>query len=148
MLWDFRIQTEKHLLQKTPDLTIVDKKDKKVWTVDIAIPRDCRIEEKELEKITKYKDLQIEVEQLWQKKAKIVPIVIGTLDVIPKHLEHHWNTIGIDKSTTSQLQKTALIGTLTSCDDTFNNNICLTQVLRKDLIGGQKCQIQSKHLAD
>lgn len=42
----------------------------KTITVDIAIPGNSRIEEKELEKITKYKCPQIEVKHLQQKKAK------------------------------------------------------------------------------
>lgn len=31
--------------------------------------------------------------------------------IIPKHLEHQWNTIGIDKTTINQLQKAALFVT-------------------------------------
>ena len=79
---DFRIQSDKHLAYNTPDLTIVKKK--LVWIVDVAIPGDTRIEEKEFEKISKYKDLQIEIERLWRKKAKVVPIVIGALGAILK----------------------------------------------------------------
>ncbi|XP_060537474.1 uncharacterized protein LOC132708990 [Pantherophis guttatus] len=60
ILWDFRIQTDRHLVHNTPDITIVEKK--KVWFIDIAIPGDAQIEDKQQEKITKYRDLQIEVE--------------------------------------------------------------------------------------
>lgn len=109
ILWDFRIQTDKHLAHNTPDLTVVEKK--QVWIIDVAIPGDSRVEEKQLEKITKYKDLQIEVERLWQKKAKVVPVVIGALGAIPKDLEHHLNTLGVDQINTHQLQKAALLGT-------------------------------------
>ena len=70
-----------------------------------------RIEEKEFEKISKYKDLQIEIEWLWRKKAKVVPIVIGTFGAIPKNLESHLNSIGVDKIAVYQLQKAALLGT-------------------------------------
>ena len=50
-LWDFKIQTDKHLAHKIPDITVVEKK--RVWIIDVAIPGDGRIEEKELEKINK-----------------------------------------------------------------------------------------------
>ncbi|XP_034284130.1 RAC-gamma serine/threonine-protein kinase isoform X2 [Pantherophis guttatus] len=40
----------KHLLHNTQELTIIDKKDKNVWIVDVAVPEDSRIEEKKLEK--------------------------------------------------------------------------------------------------
>ena len=36
--------------------------------IKVAIPGDCRIEEKELEKISKYQDLKIEIERLWENK--------------------------------------------------------------------------------
>lgn len=45
-------KTDKHMQHNTPDLKIVDKK---VWTVEVAIPKDSKIEEKEMEKIIKYK---------------------------------------------------------------------------------------------
>src|ERR1700755_398072 len=56
ILWDFRLQTDKILAHNTPDLTVIEKK--KVWLIDIAIPGDSRVEEKELEKITRYQDLK------------------------------------------------------------------------------------------
>ena len=37
---------------------------KQIWIIDVAIPGDGRIERKELEKISKYQDLKIEIENL------------------------------------------------------------------------------------
>ncbi|XP_053156184.1 uncharacterized protein LOC128346682 [Hemicordylus capensis] len=50
ILWDFRLQTDKHLPHNTPDTTVVEKKEKQVKITNIAIPGDSRIEEKEIEK--------------------------------------------------------------------------------------------------
>ena len=50
---------------------------KQVWLIDVAIPGDNRINQKEVEKITKYQDLKVEVERLWENKATVVPVVIG-----------------------------------------------------------------------
>ena len=85
ILWDFRIQTDKHLDHNTPDLTVIVNK--KVWIIEVAIPGDSRVEEKQLEKILKYKDLQIEIERLWKKKTAVIPIIIDALGAIPKDLE-------------------------------------------------------------
>ena len=74
----------------------------------VAIPGDGRIEEKELEKISKYQDLKIEIERLWEKQATVV---IGSLDVIPRDLRKHLRTIGLESISPSQLQKTVLLGT-------------------------------------
>lgn len=49
-----------------PDLTVVEKK--LVILIDVAIPY-YQIKEKPLEKITKYKYLEIEIWQLWGKKT-------------------------------------------------------------------------------
>ena len=65
ILWDFKIKTDKHLAHNIPDITVVEKR--RVWITDVAIPRDGRLEEKELEKISKYQDLKIEIERLWEK---------------------------------------------------------------------------------
>ena len=77
----------------------------------MAIPEDGRIEEKELEKISKYKDLKIEIERLWEKQATVVPVVIGSLDEIQRDLRKHLRTIGLESISPSQLQKTVLLGT-------------------------------------
>ena len=77
----------------------------------MTIPRDDRIDQKEVEKITKYQNLKIEVEQFWEKKATVVPVVIGALGAIPRDLVKHLKTLGLDKISPNQLQKVALLGT-------------------------------------
>ena len=87
ILWDFRIQTDKHLAHNMPDITVVEKK--QVWLIDVAISGDNRINQTEVEEITKYQDLKVEVERLWEKKATVLPVVIGTLGAIPGDLVKH-----------------------------------------------------------
>ena len=43
---------------RRPDIIVMRKKEKKRISVDIAIPGDSRIHEKEFEKIEKYQDLK------------------------------------------------------------------------------------------
>ena len=108
ILWDFKIQTDKHLAHTIPDKTVVEKK--QVWLIDVTIPGDSRIDQKEVEKITKYPDLKVEVERFWEKKATAVPVVIGALGAIPRDLVKHLKTLRLDKISPSQLQKAALLG--------------------------------------
>ena len=67
-----------------PYITVVEKKG--VWIIDVAIPRDGRIEEEELEKISKYQNLKIKIERLGKTShcSTVVPVVIGSLGAIPK----------------------------------------------------------------
>ena len=65
---------------------------------------------KELEKITKYQDLRLQVQKFWDVKATVIPIVVGALGTISEELENHLKTIGIP-IVISCLQKAALLGT-------------------------------------
>ena len=84
---------------------------KQVWLINVAILGDHKIQQKEVEKITKYEDLKIELERLWEKKATVVPMVIGAQGAIPKDLGKHLKILGLDKVSPNQLQKAALLGT-------------------------------------
>ena len=81
---------------------------KQLWFIDVAIPEDRRIDQKEVEQITKYQDLNIEIERLWEKRATVVPMVIGALGAIPRDLVRHLRILGLDKISPSQLFKAAL----------------------------------------
>ena len=63
----------------------MEKHDSLVKLVDVSIPADKRIFDKEQEKITKYQDFRIELEHLWNKKTRIIPVVIGALGAISNH---------------------------------------------------------------
>ena len=64
ILWDFNIYCDRIISARRPDLTIVEKHGSLVKLVDVSIPADKRILDKEQEKITKYQDLRIELEHL------------------------------------------------------------------------------------
>ena len=55
---------------------IVDKVSSVITMIDISIPADKHLTAKEEEKLTKYQDLRIELERLWQKNMVMVPGVI------------------------------------------------------------------------
>ena len=107
ILWDFKIQTGKQLAHNIPNITVVEKK--QVWLIGVSIPGDSRIEQKEVEKITKYQDLKVEVERLWEKKATVVPVVVGDLGAITRDLVKHLKTLRLDKISPIQLQKAVLL---------------------------------------
>ena len=46
-------------------MILVDKKAKSCVIIDVAIQSDCRIREKEIEKIEKYQNLKRELKRLW-----------------------------------------------------------------------------------
>ena len=60
LIWDINIQCDNVIEARRPDLILVDKKVKSGVIIDVAIPRDCRICEKEIKKIEKYQNLKRE----------------------------------------------------------------------------------------
>ncbi|TWW61030.1 hypothetical protein D4764_05G0011200 [Takifugu flavidus] len=93
ILWDFQIKTDKMVVTKqllerikfvirSPTVVVIEKHQKTVVVIDVAIPSDSNIRKKEHEKLEKYQELKEEIERMWGMKATMVtmvPVVIGTL---------------------------------------------------------------------
>jgi hypothetical protein len=52
--------------------------------IDVAIPGDRNVIKKEAEKILKYKALTIEIQRMWNVKARVIPVIIGATGTISK----------------------------------------------------------------
>ena len=62
----------------------MSKKENKRIILDISIPGDSKVHEKELEKIEKYQDLTWEIRKMWS--VKNIPVVVGALGSVTKKL--------------------------------------------------------------
>ena len=82
ILWDLAIQTDKEIEHRRPDIVVIDKEKRECEIVNIAVPGDQNIKVKELEKITKYQDLRLQVQNLWNAKATVIPAVVGALGIV------------------------------------------------------------------
>ena len=110
LIWDINIQCDNIIGARRPDLILVDKKAKSCVIIDVAIPGDCRIREKEIEKIEKYQNLKKELKRLWSlKKVEVVPVVVGALGCISKGFSGWMDTLGI-KLNVGMVQKPVLLG--------------------------------------
>jgi len=61
--------------------------------IDVAIPGGKNVIKKEAEKILKYKCLIIEIQRMWNVKAKVIPAVIGTTGTISISLRQYLSII-------------------------------------------------------
>ena len=111
LMWDFTIATDGPVAHNHPDITLVDKFSGAVKFIDIAVPGDCRLRSKILEKKEKYTDLCIKVQRMWKSSTSVVPVVIGALGSIPSDLAETLLLIGLDKQIIPVLQKTVLLST-------------------------------------
>ena len=53
----------------------------------MAIPSDYNIQKKTTEKMSKYVDLQIECQRLWNKKVEVIPVIIGATGIVDKNIK-------------------------------------------------------------
>ena len=61
----------------------------------MSVPTDNNISVKEYNEISKYKDLEIEIEKNWHLKTTTLPVKVGALDIIKKRTDKHINKIRI-----------------------------------------------------
>jgi DNA modification methylase len=71
------VQNDRTVSNNKPDSIICDNKQGTYMSIDVAIPADRNVIKKEAEMILKYKDLTIEIERVWNVKAKVIPIITG-----------------------------------------------------------------------
>jgi len=110
LLWDFTIVTDRCIAANRPDLILVLKQSRHALLVDFACPADNNIKRKETEKVTKYQDLVLEIQRLWNVKAEVIPIVIGALGAVTPELNDWLKKLPI-KVRCDFLQKCVLLNT-------------------------------------
>jgi len=66
---------------------------------------------KEAEKILKYKDVILEIQHMWNVKAKVIPLIMGVTGTISKSFTQHLSNVS-EKQEIKQLQKIATLGTV------------------------------------
>ena len=64
VLWNIDVQCDNVMEARRPDIILIDKKERKGIIIDIAVPADVRVGEKEREKMEKYQDLKREIGRL------------------------------------------------------------------------------------
>jgi hypothetical protein len=62
-------------------------KDKICLLIDISVPSDRNVIQKESEKKLKYKKLSIEIQRMWNMKCFVTPIIIGATGIVTRGLK-------------------------------------------------------------
>ena len=109
ILWDMQVHTDKTIKANKPDIIIKDKQEKTCMLIDMTILFDRNTSVKVAETLSKYKNLEIEITQMWRLKTITVHVVIGTLGVVRKGIEKYIHKIR-GKINVTELQKIALLG--------------------------------------
>jgi hypothetical protein len=78
--------------------------------IDVAIPGERNVTQKEAEKSLKYKDLTIEIKCMWNVKSNVIPVIIGATGTMSESFRKYVSTIPGTHGV-KELQKTATLGT-------------------------------------
>jgi hypothetical protein len=111
VLWNKAVHTDKEFTSNRPDIIIKNEKDKTCTLIDVAIPADRNVVQKEAEKELKYKILCIEIQQMWKLKCTIIPVIIVATGIVTRSLRKILEDVP-GKHSIDSLQKTAVLGTL------------------------------------
>ena len=69
ILWDVMIQCDREIKARKPDIVVVNKNERSCAIIDIAIPGDIRVNEKEKENIERYQQLKKEIKRMQNIKS-------------------------------------------------------------------------------
>jgi len=92
-------------------ITIIkNKKEKTCTLIDVAIPADKNVVQKEAEKKLEYKSLCIEIQRMWNLKCTIIPVITEATGIVTRSLRENLEAVP-GKHSIDSLQKTAILGT-------------------------------------
>ena len=93
ILWGSPVITDRHVPCNKPDIAIQKKSDS-CQIIDVAIQSYYNIL-KATEKMSKYVDLQIECQRLWNKKVEVIPVIIGATGIVDKNMKKYLSAINL-----------------------------------------------------
>jgi hypothetical protein len=112
LYWNHSILTDKTVPSNQPDITLMNKKTKNTFLIDIAIPNTHNLAKTITEKQKKYEELANEIRVMWKQDAvKLVPIVIAAVGIIPTSLSQSLKRLNLHPNTYIQMQKVVILGT-------------------------------------
>jgi hypothetical protein len=69
--------------------------------IDVAIPSDRNVIQKNAENKLKYKNISINIQQMWNMKCFVIPVIIGAIRIVSRSLKKYLETIPGQHSTDS-----------------------------------------------
>jgi len=86
VLWNQAVHTDREVTANRPDIIIKNNKEKTCTLIDVAIPADRNVVQKEEEKKLKYKSLCVEIQRMWNLKCTVITIIIGATGIVTRSL--------------------------------------------------------------
>jgi hypothetical protein len=93
-----------------PDIRVKNQREKRCIPIDVAVPADRNVSQKEAQEKLKYKSLFIEIQGVWNMKCVTVSVITGATGTVKKGLKINVEAVP-GKHSVYSLQKTAILGT-------------------------------------
>jgi hypothetical protein len=121
LYWNRNIITDITIPFNRPDITLMNKKTKNTFLIDIAIPSVHSVAKTITEKQKKYQELANEICVMWKQDAvQVVLIVISATEIIPKSLSQSLKRLNLHPNRYIQMQKVAILGTCSIVRNVLN----------------------------
>jgi len=113
ILWDFTLHTDHHHSSNRPDIVLFEYCEKRIYFIEISCPADVNVQLKEVEKLSKYRDLANDFHQMYGMQVTTIPVVLGCTGVVSTTCLSHLKKIpNFSSKLFANLQKAAIIGTI------------------------------------
>ena len=91
---DWSDRTDRTIQANKPDIILIKHKQNKTYQfIDMGMPSDSNVSSKELGKLSRHKDLEIETAKIWKMKTIIIPVIVRALGMIKKGTQKYVNEI-------------------------------------------------------
>ena len=93
VLWNQAVHTDREVTANRPDIIIINEKEKTCTLIEVAIPADRNVVQKEAEKKLKYKSVCIKIQRMCNLKCTTIPVIIGATGVVTRSLRKNLEAV-------------------------------------------------------
>ena len=78
IMWHIPVNTDRTMTANRPDI-VKDPVNSTCKLIVMTVPSDRNIALKEIEKKSKYKDIELEIQRMWRVKTIVIRVAVGAL---------------------------------------------------------------------
>ena len=121
-------RTDRKVACRRPDAIVTQKEEKRILILDVAVPWEPNVTERQLEKEMKYQELAADLSKTKKSRVWVIPVVVGTMGLMCGLEGHLARTELWDKKTIQKLaasvQREAICGS--ACTSLPQAHVCVT----------------------
>ena len=97
------------IIANRPDIIVKDSVSSTSKLIDMTILSDRNIALKAIEKKSKYRDLALEIQRMWQIKTEMILVVVGALGTVKKGMVENIKKVS-ERASLTEIQKICTLG--------------------------------------